>query len=200
MARLSSWSGGYTLPKAAPWHAAKASISWALTARSSKLVTAARNLFSPNPPIGRFAGGAPALGRSSFGSSRCVGPIGSHRRLWPRRAPCDLLLLLRSAPASAAASRASTPSAMSFSASATRASTISSSGTTRTILPFMNRWPLWRPGGDAEVCLPRLSGTVYDTAHDCHLQRPATETRRPLGPAGRCRSRRSRHGRKTGRR
>ena len=120
------------------------------------------------------ASGAP---RASVPGPRCRGCGRSSRRRGSRRRPGR-----RAArpgrprprprrPRRRDASTASMPSSMICSASATSASTISSSGTTRTTWPFTNRWPLPRPGGDAEVGLPRLAGPVDDAAHHRDLQR-----------------------------
>ena len=69
------------------------------------------------------------------------------------------------------------------SASATSASTISASGTTRTTLPFTNRWPLPAPGGDAEVGFTRLARAVHHAAHHRDLQRDVARLERGHGVA-----------------
>ena len=80
--------------------------------------------------------------------------------------------------------RASTPSATRRSASSTSACTMSASGTTRMILPRMNRWPFCLPGGDADVGLACLARAVDDAAHHRHLDGQVQLLERLLGLLG----------------
>ena len=108
--------------------------------------------------------------------------LGSAPVVVEQGAPVGLRLGLGAA--SAAAIRASTPSATSRSASSTSAGTMSASGTTRTILPRMNRWPFCLPGRDADVGLARLARAVDHAAHDRHLDRQVQLLERLLGLLG----------------
>ena len=64
-------------------------------------------------------------------------------------------------------------------------STISASGTTRTTWPAHEQVALAAPGGDAEVGVARLAGSVHDAAHHRDLQRDVARLERGHAPRAR---------------